>query len=75
LSAISLKFENAVNGKGKAKTDKASPPCLISSRLDIFFRFSHLFFRCVSFLKVAYNESVFAMAGYSVFRYAGTDVD
>jgi len=23
---MSLKFENAVNGKGKAKTDKASPP-------------------------------------------------
>lgn len=26
LSVISLKFKNAVNGKGKAKTDKASPP-------------------------------------------------
>jgi hypothetical protein len=33
LSVISLKFENAVNGKGKAKTDKASPACLVYSRL------------------------------------------
>src|SRR5688500_3721385 len=37
LSVISLKFENVVNGNGKAKTDKARPPCFISSRLDIFF--------------------------------------
>jgi hypothetical protein len=37
LSVISLKFKNVVNGKGKAKTDKAVPPCLISSRLDISF--------------------------------------
>jgi len=30
---------------------------------------------CNSLELVAYNESVFAMAGFSVFRHAGTEVD
>ena len=52
LSVMSLKFEYAVNGKGKAKTDKASPPCFISSRLDIFFVSVTCFYDVCRFLKL-----------------------
>ena len=58
--------------KGKAKTDKASPPCLSSSRLDIFFVSVICFLDVCRFLKLHITVTALRSAGHLKYVQTGT---
>src|SRR5690606_14564386 len=68
LSFILSNFGKAVNGKGKANAVKASPPCLMISRLVILLLILYIFWKRVFKLYVIIKHILFIILQQAFFQ-------
>src|SRR5690606_12358642 len=68
LSFILSNFVKAVNGKGKANAVKASPPCLMISRLVILLLILYIFWKRVFKLYVIIKHILFIILQQAFFQ-------